>query len=188
MSKLELGELQITALTDIERFDVPLTTIFPEAKSDAIKNITWIGPEILSSGLLHLKIRSWLLRLNGQVILIDTCVGAHKDRPNWQDWHQRDGVNWLSALAAEGLKPDDVDVVMCTHLHADHVGWNTKLLNGRWVPTFQNARYICSKDEYGYWSEAAALGDDKHGSFSDSVLPIMEANKMELVDSDWDLG
>ena len=104
MSKLELGELQITALTDIERFDVPLTTIFPEAKTDAIKNITWIGPEILSSGLLHLKIRSWLLRLNGQVILIDTCVGAHKDRPNWKDWHQRDGVNWLSALAAEGIK------------------------------------------------------------------------------------
>ena len=66
MSKLELGELQITALTDIERFDVPLSTIFPEANPDEIKNMTWIGPEMLSSGLLHLKIRSWLLRLNGK--------------------------------------------------------------------------------------------------------------------------
>ena len=188
MSKLELGELQITALTDIERFDVPLSTIFPESNPDEIKNMTWIGPEMLSSGLLHLKIRSWLLRLNGKAILIDTCVGAHKDRPSWQDWHHRDGANWLSALAAEGLEPDDIDIVMCTHLHADHVGWNTKLLNGRWVPTFQNARYICSKDEYAYWSEAAELGDDKHGAFGDSVLPIMEADKMELVESDWDLG
>ena len=100
MGKLELGELQITSLNDIERFDVPLSTIFPEADPNEIKNITWIGPEILSSGLLHLKIRSWLLRLHGKVILIDTCVGANKDRPSWQDWHQRDGVNWLSALAA----------------------------------------------------------------------------------------
>ena len=89
MGKLELGELQITSLNDIERFDVPLSTIFPEADPNEIKNITWIGPEILSSGLLHLKIRSWLLRLHGKVILIDTCVGANKDRPSWQDWHQR---------------------------------------------------------------------------------------------------
>lgn len=188
MTTLTLDNLHITGLTDLERFDIPLKTLLPDADPETLQGIDWLGPDTLSNGILHLKIRSWLLRLNGRVILIDTCVGAHKERPDWQDWHRRDGASWLAALAAEGLRPQDVDIVMCTHLHADHVGWNTQLLDGRWVPTFPNARYICARTEYDFCAQMAARSDDKHGSFADSVLPVMEAGKMDLVDDGWELA
>ena len=188
MTTLALGDLQVTGLTDIDRFDIPLKTLLPAADPEKLRGIEWLGPKILKDGILRLKIRSWLLRLGGRVILIDTCVGAHKERPNWPDWHRRDGASWLAALSSEGLGPEDVDIVMCTHLHADHVGWNTQLIDGRWVPTFPNARYICARTEYDFWEQVAADGGDKHGSFADSVLPVMETGKMDLVDDGWELA
>ena len=188
MTTLALGDLQVTGLTDINRFDIPLKTLLPAADPEKLRGIEWLGPKILKDGILRLKIRSWLLRLDGRVILIDTCVGAHKERPNWPDWHRRDGASWLAALSNEGLGPEDVDIVMCTHLHADHVGWNTQLIDGRWVPTFPNARYVCSRTEYLSWTKIAAEGGDKHGAIADSVLPVIEAGKMDLVDDGWELA
>ncbi len=81
INKFNLDELQVTSLMDTERFDVPVSTIFPEARPDEIKNIKWINSEILYSGLIHLKIKSWLFKLRDKVILIDTCVGEHKKAP-----------------------------------------------------------------------------------------------------------
>lgn len=188
MTTLILDDLQITGLTDLDRFDIPLSTLLPGADPSTLEGIEWLGPDVLSDGILHLKIRSWLLRLNGRVILIDTCVGAHKERPNWPDWHRRDGASWLAALAAEGLGPQDVDIVMCTHLHADHIGWNTQLVDGRWIPTFPNARYVCARTEYDHWVNVAADGGDRHGAIADSVLPVMEAGVMDLVDDGWELA
>lgn len=186
--RLRLDALEITGLTDLERFDIPLPVIFPQADPAALEGIGWIGPETLSDGILHLTIRSWLLRLDGRIILIDTCVGDDKERPARPDWHRRTGAALLGALAAEGLSPEDVDIVMCTHLHADHVGWNTRLADGRWVPTFPNARYICGRAEYRHWETRAAAQEDRHGSFADSVLPVMEAGRMDLVEDGWDLA
>ena len=188
MPTLTLDDLQITGLTDLDRFDIPLNMLLPQADPRTLEGIDWLGPEVISDGVLHLKIRSWLLRLNGRVVLIDTCVGAQKDRPHRPDWHRRDGAAWLAALAAEGLGPEDVDIVMCTHLHADHVGWNTQLIDGRWVPTFPNARYVCARTEYDHWEDVSAQGGDRHGAIADSVLPVMEAGAMDLVDDGWELG
>lgn len=188
MATLQLDNLEITGLTDLDRFDIALNDLLPDGQHDALQQIGWLGSDAYSNGILHLKIRSWLLRLNGRVILIDTCVGAHKERALRPDWHRRDGAEWLAALAASGLGPEDVDVVMCTHLHADHVGWNTQLANGRWVPTFPNARYICGRTEYLHWEDQAQSQQEKHGAFADSVLPVMEAGIMDLVDDGYDLA
>ena len=94
---------------------------------------------------------------------------------------------YMSRLAELGLTVDDIDYVMCTHLHVDHVGWNTKLENGRWVPTFPNAKYLFAKREYAHWeSERKAQGEGKvnDGSFDDSVLPIVEAGRAVMIESD----
>ncbi|MCW5746629.1 MAG: MBL fold metallo-hydrolase [Alphaproteobacteria bacterium] len=136
-----------------------------------------------ASGLLKLSIHSWLLRIGGRTILIDTCVGNHKPRPMRPKWNQME-TRYLERLAAAGVKPEDIDMVMCTHLHVDHVGWNTRLDNGRWVPTFPNARYVFSQTDYDHYlaqDRDPAQGPANHGSFRDSVLPVVEAGLAQMV-------
>jgi glyoxylase-like metal-dependent hydrolase (beta-lactamase superfamily II) len=93
---------------------------------------------------------------------------------------------YMRALAAAGFSVGDIDFVMCTHLHVDHVGWNTRLENGRWVPTFPNARYVFAKGEFDYWAEQNARTPVP--PFGDSVLPIVEAKKAEIVRHDYTIG
>lgn len=136
------------------------------------------------SGSLKLSVHSWLLQVGGKTILIDTCVGNHKSRPHRPKWHLME-TKYLERLAAAGVKPEQVDMVMCTHLHVDHVGWNTKLENGRWVPTFPNARYVFSKADYDHYLEIdsdPATGPANAGSFRDSVLPVVEANLAQMIE------
>ena len=112
MSNLTLGDLSITGLTDIKSFTIPAKTLFPDFNDSLVKSLEPSEQLIVSKGLINLTIRSWLLRQSGQNILIDSCVGADKDRPNHPNWHKRDGVEWLEALDKEGLKPEDIDIVM----------------------------------------------------------------------------
>ena len=93
---------------------------------------------------------------------------------------------YMRTLAAAGLSVDDIDFVMCTHLHVDHVGWNTRLEDGRWVPTFPNARYVFGKTEFDYWTEQHAKASVP--TFVDSVLPVVEAGRSEIVGNDHELG
>ena len=124
--------------------------------------------------------QSYVIRTPHHTILVDTCIGNNKLRPGRRIpiiTHNK----WMSGLAALGLTVEDIDIVMCTHLHVDHVGWNTRLDNGRWVPTFTNARYLFSKIEFEYWKEQNAVSPILH--FEDSVLPIVASNRHLLVDS-----
>src|SRR5205807_8646814 len=118
----------------------------------------------------------------GLTILVDSCSGndkAARERPVFRhaQWP------WLQRLAEAGVKPEDIDIVLCSHLHVDHVGWNTRLDNGRWVPTFPNARYLISRREWEYWrSEPGAKSLDRTGDFiADSVLPVMAGGQAELM-------
>jgi glyoxylase-like metal-dependent hydrolase (beta-lactamase superfamily II) len=136
-----------------------------------------------ASGMLKLSIHSWLLTVGGKRILIDTCVGNHKPRAARPLWHQLD-TPYLARLAAAGARPEDIDMVMCTHLHVDHVGWNTRLENGRWVPTFPNARYVFSQADYDHYLKVdndPEKGPANMGSFRDSVLPVVEAGLAQIV-------
>ncbi|MEX0346352.1 MAG: MBL fold metallo-hydrolase [Rhizobiaceae bacterium] len=191
MLRFEVGDITVTEICDIRRFEIPVKTLFPLAEPERLAaDLDWLSPDFIHGDLARLVVRSWLLKLNGRNILIDTCVGDHKERPNRPEWHRRSGGAWLSELARSGVGPQDIDIVFCTHLHADHVGWNTKLSNGRWVPTFPNARYITSRTEFDFWqSEVERLdGAVGHGSFTDSVLPIMEERRLDLVQDGWQLG
>ena len=101
-------------------------------------------------GLLIMSFHSLVVRTPAGVLLVDTCVGNHKDRPMLPEWHQQEWP-YLERLARVGLTPGDIDFVCCTHLHGDHVGWNTRLVDGSWVPTFPNARYLFARSELEYW-------------------------------------
>ena len=139
-----------------------------------------------TSQYLTSSFHSWVLRVGGKTILIDTCSGNHKDRPSFPIFHMLNQP-YLQRLKDIGVRPEDVDVVMCTHLHGDHVGWNTQLGDGRWVPTFPNARYLMGRRELE-WFQAHVTRPDtaalEVNTYNDSVLPVVEAEQVELVGDD----
>jgi glyoxylase-like metal-dependent hydrolase (beta-lactamase superfamily II) len=142
----------------------------------------WLVPRFqdAASGLLTITIQSFLIRQNGLTILVDSCGGNDKDRKR-SHFHRRSWP-WLSTLRAAGVAPEDVDIVLCSHLHVDHVGWNTRLENGRWVPTFPKARYLISQREWDYWRAAGPAALARTGDYiTDSVLPVFAAGQAELI-------
>ena len=129
------------------------------------------------------SVHTWVLKTPRHVMLIDSCGGNHKDRPALPRFHQQN-LPFLARLAEAGVTPDEVDFVCCTHLHADHCGWNTELRGGRWVPTFPNARYIFSKAEQDHWTGPAGQSGFDAGVYADSVLPVIEHGQAEIIDGD----
>lgn len=127
------------------------------------------------------SIHSWLIRTPHHTILLDTCSGNGKNRPWNSRFHQLD-TPYLERLATAGAHPEDIDIVLCTHLHTDHCGWNTRRQNGRWVPTFPNAKYLFSREENDRWNPAAKGGPDRAELYNDSVLPVIEAKQAVLLD------
>jgi len=158
-----------------------LPTLTPDILEE---NRSWLEPISLdpATGKFIFPMQSWIVRTGSKTILIDSCVGNHKDRPTRPNWHQKTDTAYMDALAKAGLGVEDIDYVMCTHLHPDHVGWNTQLVDGRWVPTFPNARYVFSKKELEFWT--ARNADTPVPHLVDSVLPVVEAGRVLEVSSD----
>lgn len=190
---LNFGTATIDAISDLDRFALPIDLLFPGRSVETLEpHRAALAPYHVDfdAGEILLGVHSHLLRVNGRTILIDTCVGEHKPRPKRPDWDQRAATGYLERFARAGLRPEDIDIVMCTHLHTDHVGWNTQLIDGRWVPTFPNARYLVGRTEFDHWQaqELASPGVHNHGCFSDSVLPIIEAGLADFVEDGFDIG
>ncbi len=146
----------------------------------------WLVPTYYSpeQDRLISSIHSWLIRSGRHTILLDCCAGNHKERP-WNPRFHRLNTPYLARLAEVGVAPEDVDIVLCTHLHADHIGWNTMLVDGRWVPTFPNARYLFSRIENDFWrSKSTQTGGDpgRAIAYEDSVLPVIAAGQAVLLD------
>ncbi|MFJ7078556.1 MBL fold metallo-hydrolase [Streptomyces sp. NPDC098781] len=128
-------------------------------------------------------LQTWVLRSGGKTILIDTGAGNGKYRPYANLWSYMD-TDFMRRLARAGVMPRDVDVVVNTHLHNDHVGWNTKLVDRAWVPTFPNATYLMAKTEFDFWNpengfkQKTAPGNQN--VWEDSVLPVYQAGLVKL--------
>jgi len=150
------------------------------------ENRSWLQPEFVdAAGKLILCIQSFVIKTPHHNILVDACVGNHKPRPTRPFWNMMNSDRFETALKAAGLTFDDIDYVMCTHLHGDHVGWNTRLANGRWVPTFPKARYIMAERELEHWTQREKENPASVPWITDSVLPIVAAQRAQLVKSDF---
>ncbi len=176
----KIGDVTITKVVEME------TTgggewILPDAHPEAVKPIEWLYPEFMSEeGKLKFSIHALVIETSDLTIVVDTCVGNDKDRMPYRLWHELQ-TDFLDDLAAAGFAREKVDVVLCTHLHVDHVGWNTMLVDGVWVPTFPNARYLLAKDEFEHWRS-----DDEEFQqtiMGDSVMPVFEAGLVDLVET-----
>jgi len=185
MSHRQIGNLSIMrALEMIMPFS--RQTFFPQTSdADWAPHRHWLEPDALDPATdeIQLPMQSYVVRTSHHTILIDSCIGNDKERTTRPAWHFKSDDTYMQALAAIGIAPGDIDFVLCTHLHSDHVGWNTRLENGRWVPTFPNARYVFSERELAFWQDG---GDAKFSlaPYEDSVLPIVEAGRAELVADD----
>jgi len=182
---LTLGKTTIHRVIDLDPFAIPIAGIFPGATLAQLDGAAHVFAERhvdFATGKVLLVIQSHLVRFAGKKILIDACVGEHKSRPLRPEWNLRTGTQYLGNLAAAGCTPEDIDIVMCTHLHADHLGWNTRLQSGRWVPTFPNARYVMTQRDIDQRAQDAAQSPQaNHGSYQDSVLPVIEAGLVKTV-------
>ena len=191
---LTLGSTRVDGIDDLPIMDFPASMLLPQAAPAELEPmLPWLAPDHYTpaTGTVHLAGQSILLRFGSRVVLVDTCVGCGKQRPVRPAWHRREGRAYLDRLAAMGVQPEQVDTVFCTHLHVDHIGWNTQLQDGRWVPTFPNARYLFGRTELAHWqAQADKLGPTgvNHKSYADSVLPILEADLAELVDDGYELA
>ena len=185
MLQRQLGHLMINRIVESEFADFNRwrSSRRPHPRIGPHKG--WLQPRAIDpvSGNLIFPMQSFLVRTRHHTILVDTCVG-HKKRQR-PSWNMTTSGKFLADLAAAGIRPDAVDYVLCTHLHVDHVGWNTQLRDGRWVPTFPNAKHIFSRQEWDYWAAVHQATPLEH--ITDSVLPIAEAGQAVFVANDYAL-
>jgi glyoxylase-like metal-dependent hydrolase (beta-lactamase superfamily II) len=162
-----------------------LPTLTPEVLAE---NRAWMqaAKALDERDVLILCFQSYVVKTPHHTILIDSCIGNDKPRPQRPKWNMKTDDTYIRGLAAAGLSVGDIDYVMCTHLHVDHVGWNTRLENGRWVPTFPKARYVFARTEFDYWTETHAKTPVP--AIGDSVMPIVEAKRHEVVGDEHAIG
>lgn len=177
-----IGDVEIWRILEINAPYLPAEDLFPDVP-DVAALIAARDPGAIcpTSGGLILPIQGFLLKTPSHLILVDACVGNHKTS-RYPAWSGRSDSRFMASLAAAGVTPNDVDYVLCTHLHTDHVGWNTKLEDGRWVPTFPNARYLLPDADNSAFAEMASE------SYTESVLPVIAAGQSEMVTSGHQLG
>jgi glyoxylase-like metal-dependent hydrolase (beta-lactamase superfamily II) len=196
MGQWQIGEVRITLVVELGPSPTSPRFLFHDPPRDLVQRHRWLKPHFANDeGRLLMSIQAFVVESQGRRILIDTCIGNDKKRA-FAGWNQLHGP-FLRDLTVAGFAPDSIDTVLCTHLHVDHVGWNTRLEGGRWVPTFPRARYLIARKEWEHWSSGAKMPalyganatpsggeaepDDELG---DSVRPIIDAGLADFVETD----
>lgn len=174
----QIGKVKVSRVVEMEvtggtRF------ILPDATRDACRGYRWMHPHFMDdAGNLVMSIHALVVDTEERRIVVDTCIGNDKvrDIPSWSNLQ----TSFLADLLAAGYPRQSIDTVLCTHLHVDHVGWNTMLVDGEWRPTFTNARYLVGEKEWRYWD-----GVDSGGAvLADSVRPVIDAGLVDFVAMD----
>ena len=184
MLQWKIGDTKITQLIEMTAAGGELE-VLPDATPNNLSKLPWLKPHFVSNeDNLILNIQMLIIETPDQKMVVDTCIGNDKNL-NMPDWSNLQ-LPFLEDLKKLGHDPESIDTVICTHLHVDHVGWNTRKVNGNWEPTFPNARYLVVKEEYDFWRN---LEEDPFGDvFGESVKPIFDAGLADLVESNHNVG
>jgi glyoxylase-like metal-dependent hydrolase (beta-lactamase superfamily II) len=184
MDRLTIGEATVVRVEEMVDTSFTAAGFFLNFDPAALQpHLDWLAPRyyIPERDALVFSMHAWVVKTGRHTVLIDTCIGNDKDRMPRTHWHQMK-TPFLERLRATGTAPEEIDYVMCTHLHADHVGWNTMLRDGRWVPTFPKARYLFARVEYEHWLKNPDPSPIRRNAFHDSVLPVVEAGRVDLIE------
>ena len=191
MRQLRIGEVTIDSIVERDGPWREPEVMFPACDTaTARRHLAEMPPYVFdpATGKMVITYRTYVVRTPRHTVLIDTCTGEHKGYPPPMDFSPQP---WADGFRALGLTPEAIDYVFCTHLHIDHTGWNTTLRDGRWVPTFPNAKYVFHRREYAAWEESTARGETRMGGGGDvfrmNCAPIVEAGQALLVDDAFDL-
>jgi glyoxylase-like metal-dependent hydrolase (beta-lactamase superfamily II) len=182
MQRWRIGDVTVTKIVELEavggsRF------ILPDATREAVRPIAWLRPHFADDeGRLKMSIHALVVETPSRRVIVDTCIGNDKQQRAIPGWNGL-STAFLAHLALAGYPRDGIDTVLCTHLHVDHVGWNTMLVEGRWVPTFPRARYLMGRLEFEHW-RAQRDHAGHRAVFADSVAPVFDAGLVDLVDTD----
>ena len=180
MLKWTVGDVQVLQVVETEAA-LPVDMLLPAADPAEVAAIPWLAPFLDDNGFARLCINSLLVQTPDLRIVVDCCAG--NDKPRSFPGFNMQSTRYLDHLAAVGFDRDAVDIVVCTHLHVDHVGWCTMLEDGAWVPTFPNARYLMGTVEYEHWRTQEESPDERT-AFADSVQPVFDAGLVDLVEPD----
>lgn len=183
----KIGDVEITRLVEVNNWEDDITMLLPDATPETVLAYPWLQPHFATpEGKMIISFQCFVMRTPGHQIMLDTCIGA--DRQREFDIFTNMQTNFLEDLAHAGFDRNEIDVVLCTHLHFDHVGWNTHLVDGAWVPTFPNARYLFGRKEYEHWKmleETNSYHDLNH--MTDAVRPVVDAGLVDLIEADHDI-
>jgi glyoxylase-like metal-dependent hydrolase (beta-lactamase superfamily II) len=190
VTRFEIGKIELFRVVEFEGPLLGVYELFPDAKREILENhLEWLVPRFYAPETEQLvtTIQGFLIKTPSLNVLVDTCSGSLKNR-NRRIFHQKNWP-WLETLSSHGVSTEDIDIVICTHLHVDHVGWNTKIVDGEWLSTFPKAQYLITQSDYEYWSK---LSEETHlprtgDYFNDSVRPVAEAGRIELVTGQYEI-
>lgn len=181
----KIGDVEVARLVEVNAFEDNMWMLLEGATEEFVQQYKWLVPHFATpGGKMIISFQCFVLRSQGKSVMIDTCIGA--DRKREFDVFCNLQTTFLEDLEYAGFPRTSITDVLCTHLHFDHVGWNTMKVDGKWVPTFPQARYLFGKKEYDHWIHLR----DTHGYHDvehlyDSIAPVVEAGLVEYISPDY---
>ena len=182
-----IGDVEVARIVEVNAFEDNISMLLKDETAAYVRQHAWLQPHFATpEGLMKISFQAFVLRSRGRNMMIDTCIGADRQR-EYQVFCNLE-TTFLEDLATAGFPAASIDTVLCTHLHFDHVGWNTRLVNGRWVPTFPQARYLFGRAEFDHWVHLRDTGGYHNiEHLRDAIDPIVAAELADYVGTDYQL-